>query len=158
MQNNHENQGIWVHPRMDRQTHQQFLDETMLMGHPYAQESRNIKTCLINFGKASGMEVNEQKSLVFFFNTPQITRRNICRILGFQEISLPSKYLGGPLENSKVRKGSWLELLEKMRKCLTNWTIWPLNFASRLILVKSILQAMLVYLFSALATPKASLK
>ena len=36
--------------------------------------------------------------------------------------------------------------------------LWPLNFPSRIILVKSILQAMPTYLFSILVAPKSILK
>ena len=103
---NHEIQWLLIHPRMDRKTYQQFMDDTMLMGHPSIQEARNIKTFLTNFGKALGLEVNEKKSHVFFFKSLRIIRRNICQILGFQESPLPSKYLGAPLMDSMMMKGS----------------------------------------------------
>ena len=76
---------------MDKQTHQQFLDDTMLMGHPSVQEVRAFKTSLVTFAKASGLEVNMEKSHIFFFNSPLITQRNIGRILGYQKGSLPTK-------------------------------------------------------------------
>jgi len=45
-----------------------------------------------------------------------------------------------------------------MRSKLNDWTLRALNFPSRLTLVKSILQAMPVYLFSVLAAPKSIIK
>ena len=42
--------------------------------------------------EASGLEVNKDKSQVYFFNTSNITKRNILRILEFLEGELPSKY------------------------------------------------------------------
>ena len=54
----------------------------MLMGYPSVQEASSFQKFLDQFGNASGLEVNVQKSQVFFFNTPSITRRNIIRILG----------------------------------------------------------------------------
>ena len=140
-------QGLLIHPRADIQMHQQFVDDAMLMGHPFIQKSKKIKLFLDNFGKDSGLEVNELKSHIFFFHTPRVTGSNICPILGFQECSLPSKYLGASLADSKAQKISWYELLDKMRKIISNWTLRPLNFASRLVLVKVVLQAMPVYFF-----------
>ena len=68
---------------MEKQTHQQFVEDTMLMGHPSFQEVRSFKSCVAAFAKASGLEVSPEKSQVFFFNTLLITQRNIGRILGF---------------------------------------------------------------------------
>ena len=49
-------------------------------------------------------------------------------------------------------------MLEKINKKLSLWTFRALNFPSRLILVKSVLQAMPMYLFSVLAAPKSIIK
>ena len=80
------------------------------------QEVASFKKCLDQFGQAFGLEVNAQKSQVFFFNAPSITRRNIICILGFPESNLPSKFLGTPLINSISKKGLWSELLDKIKK------------------------------------------
>jgi hypothetical protein len=52
-------------------SHQQFVDENMLMASPTLKESLTIKQVLHDFSEASGMCVNEEKSNIFFFNTPQ---------------------------------------------------------------------------------------
>ena len=65
--------GLNLHRGMDKQTHQQFVDDAMLMGHPSVQEARDFKRCLTLFAKALGLEVNPEKSQVFFFNTPRVT-------------------------------------------------------------------------------------
>ena len=49
--------------------HQQFVDDTMLMGAPTVQEARTIRKVLKTFSEASGMEINLTKSKLFFFNT-----------------------------------------------------------------------------------------
>ena len=43
-------------------SHQQFVDNTMLMGYPSVQEASRFRKCLDQFGNASGLEVNAQKS------------------------------------------------------------------------------------------------
>ena len=142
---------------MDPQTHQQFIDDTILVGHPSVQEVRSFKKCLPLFSKALGLIVNPSKSQVFFLNTVLTTQRNILRILGFLKGSFPSKYLGVPLGLHKLKRTSWLELLDRMKKKLINWTLRPLNLPSRLVLLKSVLQAMPIYLFSVLCAPKSIL-
>ena len=108
--------------------------------------------------ESSGLEVNKDKSQFYFFNTRNITKRNILEILKFSEGVLPSKYLGAPLAESTIRKISWKDLLVKIKKNLSQWTFRALNFPSHLILVKFILQAMPIYLFSILAAPKSVIK
>ena len=130
----------------------------MLIGHSLVQEAWILNKCLNTFSRAYGLEVNNTKSEVFFFNTPRINQQNILRILGFQGSSLPSKYLGAPLADGVIRKVYWEDLLERMRRKLDNWAFRPFNLASRVVLVKSVLQAMPIYLFSTLAAPKSVLK
>ena len=95
---------------------------------------------------------------MYFFNTPKVRRRNILRILEFSEGVLPSKYLGAPLADSTMKQISLKDLLDKLKKNISQWTFRALNLSSRLILVKSVLQVMPLYLFSVLATPKLVLK
>ena len=45
-----------------------------------------------------------------------------------------------------------------MKQKLTSWTLRPLNLPSRLVLIKSVLQAMPIYLFSILSAPKSILR
>ena len=130
----------------------------MLMGPSSVHEAMGIKDYLNTFLEASGLEINKEKSQTYFFNTPRITKRNILRILEFQEGILPSKYLGAPMVESTINQVSWKELLDKINKNLSLWTFRTLNFPSRLTLVKSVLQAMPMYLFSVLASPKSILK
>ena len=92
------------------------------------------------------------------FNTLKITKKNILRILEFFEGVLPSKYLVVPLADSTIIQISWKELLDKIKKKLSQWTFRALNLPSRLTLVKLVLQAMPLYLFSMLVAPKYVIK
>ena len=53
--------GLKVHPRAECQTHQQFMDDTMLMGLSSIQGARSIKRFLQEFEEASGLEINNKK-------------------------------------------------------------------------------------------------
>lgn len=139
-------------------SHQQFVDDNMLFGHPSIQEARSFNALLDNFSIASGTLINKFKSQIFFFNTPPTTQRAIARILGFSIASLPSKYLGAPLIASALKHSSWTNLLEKLEAILFLWTHRALNMASRIVLIKAVLQSMPLYMFSIMAAPKWVLK
>ena len=130
----------------------------MLMVPSSVQKARGIKDSLNTFLEASGLEINKEKSQTYFFNTPKVTKRNILRILEFSEGKIPSKYLGAPLAESTIRKISWKELLDKIKQKLNRWTFRALNFLSRLILLKSVLQGMPLYLVLVLAALKSVIK
>jgi len=99
--------------------HQQFVDDTMLMGTPIVQEAHTISKVLKTFSKASGMEINLTKSKLFFFNTSIPVQRNLSRILKIQKNSLPTKYLGIPLSEHAYSSSNWEALLNKMRARLS---------------------------------------
>ena len=54
--------GVKAHVGAPSQTHQQFVDDTMLMGHPSVQEAHSFKKILDLFARASGPTVNPNKS------------------------------------------------------------------------------------------------
>eukprot|EP00253_Pinus_taeda_P007163 PITA_07163 len=139
-------------------SHQQFVDDNMIFGHSSIQEARSLNSLLTNFSVASGACINRIKSQIFFFNTHLSIQRAIARILGFSIASLPSKYLGAPLLDSAQKHSSWTSLLERLEARLSLWTHRSLNMASRLVLIKAVLQSMPLYLFSILAAPKWVLK
>eukprot|EP00253_Pinus_taeda_P036339 PITA_36339 len=139
-------------------THQKFVDDNMLFGHPSIHEARQFNSPLTNFLEASGAKINKAKSQIFFFHTPAVTKASIVHIPGFSIVVLPSKYLGTPMTDSTMKNSSWRMLLEKLEARLSSWTHRALNMASRLVLIKAVLQSMPLYLFLILATPKWVLK
>lgn len=68
-QNQGEIRGICPHEEMTPQTHQQFVDDTMLMGVDLVREAKAIKNMMDTFKQASGRQINKGKSHLFFFNT-----------------------------------------------------------------------------------------
>eukprot|EP00253_Pinus_taeda_P007997 PITA_07997 len=139
-------------------SHQKFMDDNMLYGHPSVQEAQLLKDLLSTFSEATGALINRVKSQIFFFNTPVSTQKSIARILGFTIASLPSKYLGAPMIASALKHSSWTDLLDKFEAKLSLWTYRSLNMASRVILIKAILQSLPLYLFSLLEAPKWIIK
>jgi hypothetical protein len=132
-------------------SHSQFVDDTLLMNTPTTQEAIKLKTILNDFYEAYGTTFNLNKSQLFFFNTPPVVQQHISRLLGIPKSSLLSNYLGIPLSDATTRNISWDSLLLSLSNCLIKWTFISLNLATRLVLIKSVLEAILAYLFSSLA-------
>jgi hypothetical protein len=146
--------GLPLHNIKPTPSHSQFVDDTLLMNSPTAHEAVKLKSILSNFTEASGMTLNLDKSKLFFFNTPMEVQIHISKILGIPRSSLPSNYLGIPLTGAPAKSISWDSLLISMSNRLANWTFRPLNIAARLVLLKSVLQTLPTYLFTALVAPK----
>jgi hypothetical protein len=64
-------------------SHNQFVDNTLMMGSPTVKEAHSFLSILQTFCDASGLEFNKGKSHIFFFNTPAAIQRHISEILGF---------------------------------------------------------------------------
>ena len=43
-------------------THQEFVDDNLLMGHPSIQEAKTLNRILTTLSKSYGMTVNQEKS------------------------------------------------------------------------------------------------
>lgn len=88
-------------------THQQFVDDVMLFGEASLKEVRSFKRVLEVFTKASGMEINNEKSCTFIFNSPDSIKAHLTRMLGFKHGDLPTKYLGIQLDINRNRMKNW---------------------------------------------------
>lgn len=87
------------------------------------------------------MALNLDKYNLYFFNTPVAIQNHISRLLGIPKRSLLSNYLGIPLTGAHACSISWVSLLLSISNRLNKWTFKPLNIASRMVLLKPILQA-----------------
>eukprot|EP00253_Pinus_taeda_P025596 PITA_25596 len=139
-------------------THQQFVDDTMLHGIPTVKEAMAFRHILDLFSKASGMEINFSKSTIFFFHTHPAIQAHLSQLLGFRIGNLSSRYLGAPLTLKPWQKTRWEKVLASMEKKCKHWTYRALNFAGRLVLTKTVLQAIPQYLLSMLPAPKGILQ
>jgi len=135
-------------------THHQFVDDIMLFCEVSIKEVREVKRILDLFMEASGMEINKEKSCTFIFNTPDSVKDHLTRTLGFRQGELPTKYLGNQLDTNPTRMANWQQIIEKLKNKLASWSFRSLNIAGRVVLMKSVLQAIPIYPLSIMAVPK----
>ncbi|WMV29973.1 hypothetical protein MTR67_023358, partial [Solanum verrucosum] len=60
-----------------------------------------LKKTLQNFSDVLGLQANETKSSIYVVGVTQEVKNDILTLLGFDEGTLPFKYLGGPLSTKK---------------------------------------------------------
>ncbi len=65
-------QGWKRHNDIPAYTHLQFVDDTGLLGRARISEAVNIKKALDIYLKALGQKINDNKSSIYFFNTPRL--------------------------------------------------------------------------------------
>jgi len=135
-------------------THQQFVDDIMLFCEVSIKEVRNVKRILDPFMEASGMEINKEKSCTFIFNTPDSIKVHLTGNIGFRQGELPTKYLGNQLDTNPTRMRNWQNTIEKIKNKLASWSFRSLNIASRVVLLKHVLQAIPIYPLCIMAAPK----
>lgn len=64
-------------------THQQFVDDVMLYRQATLKEAQQILKIISEFMKALGIEINNEKLEIFFFNTQVASQRFLARTMGF---------------------------------------------------------------------------
>eukprot|EP00253_Pinus_taeda_P019007 PITA_19007 len=133
--------------------HQQFVDDIMLFGEPTVKEVKHLRKILDLFAEASGLEINRDKSCVFIFNAVDQVKAHLIRLLGFRRGELPTKYLGNILDFTSKKMKNWQGIIDKLSNKVANWAFRTLNIAGRIVLAKTILQAIPVYPLSIMATP-----
>ena len=111
-----------------------------------------MKEILDLYTRGSRQLINQDKSLIFFINTPEDRHRKIARILGCGVGKLPSTYLGLPL-GTKPPDSFWNGIIDRFYKNLVGWKGASLSQVGKCLLVKSTLQNLLMYALSLFGIP-----
>lgn len=89
---------------------------------------------------------------MFLINGPT-NGEELCEVWGRKLGSLPETYLGMPLGASFKEKGVWNPLIDKLRGRLALWKRKYLTKGGRLVLVKSTLESIPIYMLSQCVAP-----
>ena len=106
--------GVKVTNEVENTTHQQFADDTILAGISNLQKAKHFQQILDTYSKASGQMINVDKSEIFFLNTTEVIKDQICNKLGFKKSEFPFKYLGIYLDKKNHNNPGWDHILTKI--------------------------------------------
>ena len=136
------------------------MDDVLIFCSGSRGETRVLQEILDLFTKAIGMEINIGKSSVTTHLLRPKEEAELRRFFPYNFAGLDAglKYLGFSLKANLYRKHDWLWLVGKVEKRLSVWSHKWLSRAGRLVLVKVVLEAILVYWMSLSWIPKGILE
>lgn len=140
--------GIQAHKVLDPITHLQFVDDMILFGEALEQEALVIKSTLEQYVEVSSQCMNKIKSQVFFVNTNKRLQYKIAKILEFQIVLFPTKYLGVPLFMGRSNNLMWEEIINKHQAKTSLWKNKWLSQVGRIQMIKYVLSMVPIYSMS----------
>ena len=96
----------------------------------------------------SGIKLNQEKSSFIGFRLSPEELTGCSRILATPTGTLPIRYLGLPLVDRQLRTQDWKPVLEKVESRLAGWRARLLSRGGRLVLLKTVLEAIPIYYMS----------
>ncbi|XP_074316134.1 uncharacterized protein LOC141652515 [Silene latifolia] len=97
------------------------------------------------FSFISGLEMNCDKSEIYFNGMNQGEVDYVLSISGFKEGSFPFRYLGIPISYKRMAIGDCTRLVEKVVSKLRSWGAKKLSYSGRLVLIQAVLSQLHVY-------------
>lgn len=131
-----------------------FADDSYLFCRADPEEAVRVNDLLASYERASGQQVNKEKSSVFYSpNVLQYNRTPVCDILNVPEATVHSTYLG--LSNIIGRNESAIlgYLKEKVDTRIRSWDNNYISRAGKEILVKQVAQTMPNYAMNVFLLP-----
>ncbi|KAL0455449.1 UNVERIFIED_CONTAM: hypothetical protein Slati_0884100 [Sesamum latifolium] len=135
-----------------------FADDLLLFSEADVNSVTLFKDALMEFSDASGLEANPSKSVILLSKSAADMSTSIQTVLNFQIGLLHVKYLGVPINSSRITLADCAPLIAKMDKRLQGWSSYRLSFAARVQLIRSILCSLSVYWSSSFILPKGVIK
>ncbi|PKU87700.1 Putative ribonuclease H protein [Dendrobium catenatum] len=132
-------------------SHLSFADDFILFTNGSINNISLLLDFLFNFHTHSGLSINKEKSTFIVSKSINQTKiHSIQRLCGFVPKALPITYLGTPIYKGKKRSFLFDNIFTKIEKKMNNWSSNFLSYGGRLILIKSVLNSMPIYLFHTL--------
>ncbi|KAF7127131.1 hypothetical protein RHSIM_Rhsim11G0000600 [Rhododendron simsii] len=119
---------------------------------------KQIRNALAEFEALSGLSASPGKSSAFFSGVNVRVKETMLQELGFQEGSLPVRYLGVPLLSTKLKAVDCQGLVDSIFAKTKCWTNRDLTYAGRVQLIKNILFSMQTFWSSLFILPKKVIK
>ncbi|XP_074305392.1 uncharacterized protein LOC141640520 [Silene latifolia] len=138
--------------------HLMFADDLLMFCKGNVQSIMLLMRAFSSFSKASGLCMNSSKSEVYYSGVSQTVKDDIRQITGFTEGAMPFRYLGVPVQATRLTKIECNVLVEKMVNRIRSLDAKKLSYAGRLVLVNSVLNTLHNYWSGIFLIPKCVVK
>ncbi|KAG8373689.1 hypothetical protein BUALT_Bualt11G0050700 [Buddleja alternifolia] len=146
--------GIKVTRKSPSFTHLMYADDLVIYCQANSENANIVQKCLSSFESWSGLSISKPKSVVHFSrNVDPGLKSVLLSILDINECCHKIKHLGLPFCKQQSRTSCFNELVESLQSKLSGWKSKNLSQAGRLILLKSVAQALPVYHMSNFLLP-----
>ncbi|KAA3469410.1 reverse transcriptase [Gossypium australe] len=136
-------------------THLFFTDDCILFGDASNKGASMVRDVIRDYEMASGQRVNFDKSLIYFgANVDTNVKETIMNLLGVRVASNSEKYLGLPMMVGQKKTWAFANFIDRFRIRIEGWSLRYLSMEGKKVFVKSVLQAIPVYVMQCFALPK----
>ncbi|KAL9666259.1 hypothetical protein QQ045_000585 [Rhodiola kirilowii] len=148
------------HPKCARisLSHLMFADDVIIFSKAEVGSLQKIKEALDRFHGWSGLEVNINKSEMYFGGCDVAEKSVLAHAAGVQIGKLPFSYLGVLIDGRSLRSQAYEGIIAKMTGKIRAWAARHLSYAGRLVLIKHVLSTISSYWMRVLIFPKNVLK
>ena len=147
--------GIMVAPSAPVVSHLLFADDSLLFFRESTENAREIHDVLQVYCRASGQQVNMEKSSIHFAKGVSATiRGEIMDELSVRNMSLSEKYLGMPSDVGASTNGAFKYLKDRVWKRVQGWMEQSLSTGGKEVLIKAVAQAIPTYSMSCFRLPR----
>jgi hypothetical protein len=135
----------------------QYADDTLLFSSCDLTKIRNLKVVLMFFERVSGMRINFNKSDFIPINLSSEQCHEIAHILNCPIGHFPFRYLGVPIHFDRLKREDLQTVIDTLIR-VAGWRGRLLAYSSRLVLIKTCLASIPIYLLSFIKFPKWAIK
>jgi Reverse transcriptase (RNA-dependent DNA polymerase) len=119
-------------------THSMYADDLVLFGQAEEAELNVLKTIMGDFGRISGLKINDQKSVVWFSKCTTIRRKRlVTQTFPAKGSDDTTTYLGYPMPHGKVTYRHYKHMEDKIVGKFGGWKVSTLSHAGRLALART---------------------
>ncbi|KAL0293865.1 UNVERIFIED_CONTAM: hypothetical protein Sangu_3229700 [Sesamum angustifolium] len=139
-------------------SHLSYADDVIIFTNCKEAGLLRLMNFLRKFEEQSGQQINQAKSAFIPGRKANLIANRIKNITGFSMKALPITYLGAPLYKGNKRKALYENLIDKVRNRISGWENCHLSYGGRLLLIKTVLSSMPIYLLQVLNPPVSTIQ
>jgi hypothetical protein len=135
-------------------SHLLFADDSLLFFRANGMQAERVRVALERYSRGTGQSINFDKcSILFNAKHDPAVIEEVKRCLNIHKVSFEAKYLGLPTHEGRMKAERFQALTERVSKRCNAWDEKCLSAGAKDVLIKSVAQAIPVYVMSVFLLP-----